>query len=140
MFLFLTFVCRLLFNLGMSKKDLLVQVSLQQKEIEIFKRRHRSRRVRFRHSDRVVFSILNKVAHLKERFSVVKPETVLGWQRHLIKQFWTFKKNKRVGRPPVSNDIKQLILAMKNDNLFWGYKRIQGELKKLDINLTRCAH
>ena len=137
MFLFLTFVCRLLFNLGMSKKDLLVQVSLQQKEIEIFKRRHRSRRVRFRHSDRVVFSILNKVAHLKERFSVVKPETVLGWQRHLIKQFWTFKKNKRVGRPPVSNDIKQLILAMKNDNLFWGYKRIQGELKKLDINLDK---
>ncbi len=47
MFLLLTFVCRLIFNLGMSKKDLLVQVSLQQKEIEIFKRRHRKKRVRF---------------------------------------------------------------------------------------------
>ena len=26
---------------------------------------------------------------------------------------------------------------MKNDNLFWGYKKIQGELKKLDINLDK---
>ena len=95
MYSFLTFVCRLIFNLGISKKDLLVQVFLQQKGIEILKRRHRSRRVRFRHSDRVIFSILNRVAHLKERLSLVKPETVLGWQRQLIKHFRTFKKNKR---------------------------------------------
>jgi serine/threonine protein kinase len=137
MFSFLTFICRLIFNLGISKKDLLLQVSLQQKEIEILKRKHRARRVRFRFSDRLVFAILNKAGHLKERFSVVKPETVLGWQRQLIKHFWTFKNTKRVGRPPVSNDIKQLILAMKNDNLYWGYKKIQGELQKLDINLDK---
>ena len=31
MFSFLTFVCRLIFNLGMSKKNLLVQVSAQQR-------------------------------------------------------------------------------------------------------------
>ncbi len=137
MFSFLTFVCRLIFNLGMSKKDLLLQVSLQQKEIEILKRKHRGRRLRFRLSDRVVFAILNKAGHLKERFSVVKPETVLGWQRQLIKHFWSFKNSKRVGRPPVSKDVKRLILAMKNDNLYWGYKKIQGELQKLDINLDK---
>jgi hypothetical protein len=84
MFSFLTFVCRLIFNLGMSKKDLLLQVSLQEKEIEILKRKHRGGRLRFRLSDRVVFAILNKAGHLKERFTVVKPETVLGWQRQLI--------------------------------------------------------
>jgi len=77
----------------------------------------------------IVFSILNRVGHLKERLMLVKPETVLRWQRQLIKRFWTFKSKKRVGRPPVSNEIKQLILTMKNDNLFWGYKKIQGELK-----------
>jgi hypothetical protein len=126
-----------MFNLGMSKKDLLLQLSLQQKEIDILKRQHRGRRVKFRRSDRVVFAVLNTVADLKERFSIVKPETVLGWQRQLIKHFWTFKKYGRVGRPPVSNDIKQLILSMKNDNLYWGYKRIQGELLKLDINLDK---
>jgi transposase InsO family protein len=55
----------------------------------------------------------------------------------LVKHFWTFKSQKRVGRPPVSNEIKQLILTMKNDNLYWGYKKIQGELLKLSITLDQ---
>ena len=61
----------------------------------------------------------------------------MHWQKQLIKHFWTFKRKKRVGRPPISNEIKQLILAMKNDNLYWGYKKIQGELLKLDIDLDK---
>jgi transposase InsO family protein len=126
-----------MFNLCKSKKELFVQISIQQKEIEILKRKQGRRRIIFLHSDRIVFSILNRVGHLKDRLTLVKPETVLRWQRQLIKHFWTFKRTKRVGRPPVTNEIKQLVLAMKNDNLFWGYKKIQGELKKLDIHLDK---
>jgi transposase len=137
MFSLLTFLSHVIFNLCKSKKELLVQISIQQKEIEILKRKQGGRRIRFLHSDRIVFSILNRVGHLKEHLTLVKPETVLHWQRQLIKNFWTFKSKKRVGRPPVSNEIKQLILAMKNDNLFWSYKKIQGELKKLDIHLDK---
>ncbi len=137
MFSLLTFLSRLIFNLCQSKKELVIQISIQQKEIEILKRKQGRRRIRFLHSDRIVFSILNRVGHLKDRLTLVKPETVLRWQRQLIKHFWTFKRTKRVGRPPVTNEIKQLVLAMKNDNLFWGYKKIQGELKKLDIHLDK---
>ena len=137
MFSLLTFLSRLMFNLCKSKKELFVQISIQQKEIEILKRKQGRRRIRFLHSDRIVFSILNRVGHLKDRLTLVKPETVLRWQRQLIKHFWTFKRTKRVGRPPVTNEIKQLVLAMKNDNLFWGYKKIQGELQKLDIHLDK---
>ena len=133
----LTLLSRFVFNLCKSKKELFVQISIQQKEIEILKRKQGRRRIRFLHSDRIVFSILNRVGHLKDRLTLVKPETVLRWQRQLIKHFWTFKRTKRVGRPPVTNEIKQLVLAMKNDNLFWGYKKIQGELKKLDIHLDK---
>jgi len=137
MFSLLTLLSRLIFNLCKSKKELFVQISIQQKEIEILKRKQGRRRIRFLHSDRIVFSILNRVGHLKDRLTLVKPETVLRWQRQLIKHFWTFKRTKRVGRPPVTNEIKQLVLAMKNDNLFWGYKKIQGELQKLDIHLDK---
>ena len=129
MFSLLTFLSRLIFHLCKSKKELVVQISIQQKELEILKRKQGRRRIRFMHSDRIVFAILNIAGDLKERLTLVKPETVLRWQRQLIKHFWTFKGKKRVGRPPVSNEIKQLILTMKNDNLFWGYKKIQGELK-----------
>jgi transposase InsO family protein len=69
--------------------------------------------------------------------TLVKPETVLSWQRTRIKRFWTFEHapTKR-GRKPVATDVKNLILSMKNDNLLWGVKRIQGELLKLDISLS----
>jgi hypothetical protein len=137
MFSFLTFLFRLIFHLLESKKRLLLQVSLQQKELEILKRHHEKKRVRFLHSDRIVLSILHRIGHIKDHLSIVKPETVLGWQRELIKHFWTFKRKRRIGRPPVSHEIRQLILSIKNDNLYWGYKKIQGELLKLDIRLDK---
>jgi len=137
MFSLLTFFLGLIFNLSKSKKQLLAQISLQQKELEILKRHYRKKRVRFVHSDRIILSILNRIGYIKDHLSIVKPETILHWQKQLIKHFWTFKRKKRVGRPPISNEIKQLILAMKNDNLYWGYKKIQGELLKLDIDLDK---
>jgi len=81
--------------------------------------------------------VLNRAANIKSQLTLVKPETVLSWQRTLIKRFWTFEHSPaKRGRKPVDADIKNLILSMKNDNLLWGVKRIQGELLKLDISLS----
>ncbi len=137
MFSLLTFVFSLILNLFKSEKQLLLHVSLQQKELEILKRQIRKKRLPIRQTDRIILSILTRSSEIKESISIVKPETVLRWQRQLIKHFWTFKRKTRVGRPPVSNEIKQLILTMKNDNLYWGHKRIQGELLKLNIHLDK---
>ena len=43
--------------------------------------------------------------------TMVKPETLLSWQRRFIKNFWTYKHNPP-GRKPVTRDIKKLILEM----------------------------
>ena len=137
MFSLLTFVFSLILNLFKSEKQLLLHVSLQQKELEILKRQIRKKRLPIRQTDRIILSILTRNSEIKESISIVKPETMLRWQRQLIKHFWTFKKKTPVGRPPVSNEIKQLILTMKNDNLYWGHKRIQGELLKLNIHLDK---
>jgi transposase InsO family protein len=80
---------------------------------------------------------LNRAADIKGRLTLVKPKTVLAWQRTLIRRFWTSEhRPAKRGRKPVSAEIKNLILSMKNDNLLWGVKRIQGELFKLDITLS----
>jgi hypothetical protein len=55
--------------------------------------------------------------------------------RELIKSFWTFKHKKRPGRPAINQEIRQLILSMKNDNLYWGNRKIQGELLKLGFKI-----
>ena len=137
MFSLFTFLFHTIFSLFKSKKDLIIQNSLQKKEIEILLRKNQKKRIKFRHSDRIIFSLLNKVGHIKETISIVKPETLCKWQRQLIKHFWTFKCDNRIGRPPVDKEIKQLILSMKNDNLYWGYMKIQGELLKLGVSLDQ---
>jgi len=53
-----------------------------------------------------------------------------------IKRLWTFKAKQPVGRKPVDKSIRLLILDMKNNNLYWGVKKIQGELTKLGLIST----
>lgn len=137
MFSLLTFLIGAIFNLLKSKKELIIQIYLHKKELEILKRQNQKKRLKFHHCDRIIFSILNRIGNIKETISIVKPETVLRWQKHLIQSFRTYKTKNRVGRPPVQSEIKQIILSMKNDNLYWGYKKIHGELLKLGIGLDQ---
>ncbi len=137
MFSLLTFLIRAVFNLVKSKKHLLLQACLYKKEIEILKRQNQRKRLNIQYSDRLIFSILNRIGNIKDILTIVKPETVLLWQKLMIKRLWTYKSKNRTGRPPVKKEIKQIILNMKNDNLNWGYKKIQGELLKLGISLDQ---
>ena len=82
MFSLLTFVFSLILNLFKSEKQLLLHVSLQQKELEILKRQIRKKRLPIRQTDRIILSILTRSSEIKESISIVKPETVLRWQRH----------------------------------------------------------
>ena len=47
--------------------------------------------------------------------TIVKPSTLLDWQRRFIKNYWTYM-HKTPGIKPVSKGIKDLILEMKIDN------------------------
>src|SRR5713101_3694895 len=63
---------------------------------------------------------------------LVKPETVLGWHRALVRRKWAaYQARPRRGRPPSSVQCRQLILRMARENPRWGYFRIRGELLKL---------
>ena len=73
MFSLLTFLYQTIFSLFKSKKDLIIQNSLQKKEIEILLRKNQKKRIKFRHFDRIIFSLLNKIGHIKETISIVKP-------------------------------------------------------------------
>ncbi|MDA3822410.1 MAG: integrase core domain-containing protein [Bacteroidales bacterium] len=85
--------------------------------------------------DRFLLSIIDLLSkraifHL----SIIKPETLLKWQRQFIKNKWTFY-NKKKGRPYIKKEIKDLILEMKQDNGFWGCRKISDELNKVEIDV-----
>jgi transposase InsO family protein len=70
----------------------------------------------------------------KAALIIVQPDTVLHW-------VWKRKskpKGKR-GRPPLTEDIVALIRRMARENRGWGAKRIQGELVKLGIQVSKSA-
>jgi putative transposase len=134
---FLLFPVRFLYFLFTSKVALALRMALFQKEIDILKRKKGNKKLFFSFLDKLYFLFLHYFSNVRDHITIVKPETLLSWQRLLIKHFWTFRSAKKAGRPSTPVDIKNLILQIKNDNIFWRIKRIQGELLKLGISLDK---
>src|SRR5882724_234667 len=69
---------------------------------------------------------------LKEVATLATPETLLRWYRNLIAQKFDGSGHRRpLGRPRVIEEIEQLVVQMAEENVTWGYRRIQGALANL---------
>jgi len=77
---------------------------------------------------------------LRDVISIVRPETLLAWNRRMKQRKWTFDSTpKRPGRPSKGKVAEELALRMAEENA-WGYVRIAGELKKLGHHISpSCA-
>ena len=75
---------------------------------------------------------------LREVATLVTPDTILRWHRQLIARKWTAAR-RRVGRPGVLREIRQLSVRMARENPTWGYRRIQGALKNLGHRVARST-
>ena len=110
---------------------------LLKKENEILKRHLdlQNKKPVFSRKDRLAFAFIKSLSEQAARLlTLVKPETLLRWQRQFIKGLWTFESKKR-GRPNIKRSEKELILEMKQENRLWGCRRIADELQKLDISV-----
>jgi hypothetical protein len=114
---------------------------LMETEVELVVLRHQLKvlkrqvgKPRLRRRDRLFLAAIAR-ALPRARWSsfLVTPQTLLRWHRELVRRKWTFRRASADGRPPLSNEVRELILRMGRDNPTWGCIRIRGELRKLGI-------
>ena len=97
-------------------------------------------RLRLRSADRLIFVWLYRLfPSLLEAAVVFKPETLVRWHRSGFRLYWRWKSRRRVGRPAVAADIRDLIRTISRDNPLWGAPRIHGELLKLGIDVAQST-
>ena len=90
-------------------------------------------RVRWTPGDRMLLAALrDRLPQSAWAGLLVRPETVLGWHRAMVRRKWAaYLRRPRRGRPRTSTECRQLIVRMAKENSGWGYFRIKGELRKL---------
>jgi putative transposase len=122
---------------------LLLARSDRSKELELLVLRHelsilrrQARRPPLTESDRLILTVLSRVMRRRSwQAFLFTPETLLRWHRRIVARRWTYP-HRRPGRPPLDQEVRQLILRLARENSHWGYVRIVGELRKLGITVS----
>ncbi|NDJ78883.1 MAG: transposase [Chloroflexi bacterium] len=76
------------------------------------------------------------IKQLRDVLRIVQPETVLRWHRELVRRKWAQPSKNAGGRPRTQREIERLVVRFARQNVDWGYGKIQGELLKLDIDIS----
>ena len=86
MLAFISAILNLMLSIARTKKCLICENAILRIELDILKRRDTRKKVTTNGLDRVFVVLLNRAMALRDRISIVRPNTVLGWERNLIKR------------------------------------------------------
>jgi hypothetical protein len=68
---------------------------------------------------------------------IVAPGTLLAWHRRLVA--WKWRYPNRASRPAVSDQVREIVLLLGQENPRWGYRRVHGELVRLGYRLGEAT-
>lgn len=122
-----------------TRLDLMLEVAALRHQIAVMERS--INRPRFSTADRLFWMILSRCwSRWPEALEIIEPETVLRWRRAGRRPRWVWAwPRRRLGRPRIDRDTRQLIRRMSLDNFLWGAPRIHGELRMLGIRVAQST-
>ena len=117
-----------------DERDREAEILVLRHQVKVLRRK--TCRPKLSRLDKLFLAAASRVLPRKRWSSfIVTPATLLlRWHRELVRRKWT-NKAKRTGRPPIDPDVRELVIRMAKDNPRWGYVRIQGERRKLGIQV-----
>src|ERR1039458_7967370 len=109
-------------------------------EVRVLKRQLHGR-VRYRPADRAILAVLSRLLP-RRRWGcfLVTPETMLRWHRELSRRKWKrWRALRGPRRPPLGDELVELIVRFGRENRRWGCVRIQGELRGLGVRISASS-
>jgi putative transposase len=121
-----------------SRASLELELIALRHQVSVLRRQHPGRPQLFS-TDRLLWVWLYRVwPQVLNAMVLVKPATVVQWHRRGVRVYWRWR-SRRVGRPKMSTEIRDLIRQMALANPLWGAPRIHGELLKLGIDVSQAT-
>jgi transposase InsO family protein len=119
-----------------GRGDLLIENLVLRQQLAVYARQRK--RPRLRNEDRLFWSVVARTwSPWRSRLRLVQPETVVRWHRIAWRRYWTWKsRGRRVGRPRIDRELRELILRLARENPRWGSVRIVGELRALGVSVS----
>jgi putative transposase len=116
---------------------LVLENLLFRQQLMVLKARHPQPRLRY--ADKLLWLLVRRWwPGWKQSLIVVVPETVVRWHRVGFRLYcsWLSRHRARLGRTPISEELRELIFRMVAENPTWGAPRIHGELQMLGFNVS----
>lgn len=127
-----------LIGLGASPDEKDVEIAVLRHQLVVPRRQ--VARPRYTPTDRMVLASLATLMS-RERWALflVTPATLLRWHRELVRRRWTYSNGGRPGRRALEPAVVELVLRLARENPRWGYLRIVGERRKLDVAVSATS-
>lgn len=125
----------LLMEASAARRD--ARIRFLKAEVEILRRKLGGNRVIPGPSDRArLLAIGQELGHkVADIIGIVTPRTYSRW----VEELREGRPPKRVGRPKIARNVRDLVVRLAKENCGWGYRRIIGELRKLRLRVGRSS-